>query len=113
MSVFNNLVLATGAATTATAAAQAFAYGYIIVKPDEFIKLLNKSEKKVVVLLCIDKKGVFKRSENYVYITKYGDFIVMTKSSKKLVLPSNVEIINIEKLVLPIPARTALDSLKT
>lgn len=111
MSVFSSVSASGGVA--AAVAAQAFAYGYIIVKPDEFIKLLNKSEKKVVVLLYIGRKGVFNKSENYVYITKYGDFIVMTKSSKKLVLPFNVEIINIEKLVLPIAARSALDSLKT
>lgn len=92
--------------------ASTYAYGFLVVEPGEFLKLLDrKGKEKAVVILVRQWVGVINRREVYTYITRYGEFTVVTRSEALLPLPSGTEVIEAKKLVLPSPVETALASI--
>jgi hypothetical protein len=93
------MVYASGAAGAAAAAiAQAIkASGAIVsLEPDEFNKILAKSEKPLVV---IARGGLVK--PNYQYLTAYKGLIFFTTSKTELLLPGSAEVILSRKIWIP------------
>ena len=86
------------AAAYAAAIAQAIkASGAIVsVTPDNFIKLVSRVEKPLVVTA---PGGTFKK--NYQYITGYKGLVFYTKASEPLMLPGSTEIVTAEKIWIP------------
>lgn len=107
-------VAATSTAVTAGACASAGAlvYGFLIMKPMEFLKIVNKLEKNTVVVLVVRNVGVVHKRKTYIYATKYGGFTVLTRSEKPLPLRSDIELVTAEDIILPVAVRSKLDSLK-
>ena len=95
---------AAGAAAGATAAAHAAAVAQAIkasgaiikMNPGEFMKIVNRSETKLVAFAV---GGIF--GKNYSYLTNYKGLIFYCKSSEPLTLPGAVEIIECEKIWIP------------
>ncbi len=91
---------AAGGSAAAAAAALANATkasGAIIkVNPENFQKIIGKSEPCVVV---IAKGGIFKK--HYQYITNYRGFFFYTKSSQVMSFSSGVEIVYADKIWIP------------
>ncbi len=89
-----------GAAAAARAAAIANAIkasGAIVrVEPDDFILILSKVDKPLVVMAT----GWFMKT-NYQYLTAYKGLIFFTKSSAPLLLPGGVELIAAKKIWIP------------
>jgi hypothetical protein len=87
-----------GAAAAMAAIAQAIkASGAIVrVTPDNFIKILGKVNKPLVVFA---KGGIFK--PNYQYITAYKGLIFFTKSEKELMIAGDAEIISSKSIWVP------------
>jgi len=88
-----------GAAAAAIAAiARAIkASGAIIrLEPDDFVKVLARASKPLVV---ITKGGFIK--PNYQYLTAYKGLIFFTKSPTELMLPGDVEVITAQKIWIP------------
>ncbi len=101
---------AAAAGSAAAASAHAFVNGYLILKPNEFIRLISRSEGKIVVVLVVERVGILNKKDTYVYVSKYGDMTVLTKSEMPLSLPSFTEVIIAESLILPPAVRTRLNS---
>lgn len=89
---------AAGAAAAAAAVANAIkASGAIIkMRPDEFVKILNKADKPVVAMA---ESSFFGKS--YKYITSYGGLFFYTKSNKPLMLPGKAELIYSDSIWIP------------
>ncbi|MFH1381493.1 MAG: hypothetical protein ABIH70_01205 [Chloroflexota bacterium] len=89
---------AVAAAARAAAIANAIkASGAIInVNSDDFLRILAKSNKPLVVMA---KGGVFK--VNYQYLTAYKGLIFYTKSPTMLSLPGDIELILSDKIWIP------------
>ena len=88
-----------GAAVAAAAAiAQAVkASGAIVrLEPDDFIKILARASKPLVVIA----KGGFMRPA-YRYLTAYKGLMFFTKSSTELMLPGDIEIIMAREIWIP------------
>ena len=87
----------TGGAAGAAAAANAIrAIGSIvIVEPNEFISILEKNEKPIVV----HSPSSFMTKHKY--ITSYKGLVFFTKSSTELIIPSFVEIVEAKKILIP------------
>ena len=87
-----------GAAVAAAAAIQALKASGAIVKmnPEEFKKILNKSEEPLVVTSI---GGVF--SKNYQYLTNYKGMFFFTKSNEPLQIPSRVELVSAKSIWIP------------
>ncbi len=89
-----------GAAAAARAAAIANAIkasGAIVqVEPDDFIMLLSKVERPLVVMAT----GGFMK-KNYQYLTGYKGLILFTKSATPLMLPGGAELITAKKIWVP------------
>jgi len=98
---------AAAAGASASSQAEAFTYGFLVVEPSEFLKLLGKSKEQVVVVVR-RRVGILNRREEFVYIAKYGDFTVLTRSPEPLPLPPGTEVIEARELVLPHAVLTAL-----
>jgi hypothetical protein len=93
--------MSNGAAAGAThyaAIAEAIkASGAIVrVEPEEFNKILAKTESPLVVV----SKGGFLKS-SYQYLTGYKGFIFFTKSKTPLSLSSNIEIVSAKNIWIP------------
>ena len=95
----SNGAAAGGAAAAAAAAiAQAIkASGAIVkVKPEEFLKIVSRTENPLVVTA---EGGLF--GVNYQYLTSYKGLAFFTKSPDPLNLPSDVEVIVSGKIWIP------------
>ncbi|RLE56033.1 MAG: hypothetical protein DRJ40_06390 [Thermoprotei archaeon] len=68
-----------------------FVYGFIIVEPETFIKLVDEDEG--LVLYCRKKR--FLRGTVYIYVSNYRGFYVITKSVEPISLPSSVDVIEV------------------
>jgi len=86
------------AAARAAAIAQATkASGAIVsVKPDDFLRILSKNNKPIVVMA----KGGFLKP-TYQYLTAYKGLIFFTKSPIELLLPGGVELVVSDKIWVP------------
>lgn len=89
---------AAGGAAAAAAIAQAIkASGAIVrVEPSDFMTILSKSEKPLVV---IAEGGFVKK--NYQYLMGYRGLVFFTKSITPLQLPSKIELIAAKKIWVP------------
>jgi hypothetical protein len=86
-----------GAAQYAAIANAIKASGAIVrVEPEEFLKILRKAEKPLVVTA---RGGVFKA--NYQYLTGYQGLVFYTKTSTALMLPNGAEIVASEQIWIP------------
>jgi hypothetical protein len=88
-----------GAAVAAAAAiAQATkAFGVIVKVPeDDFRRLLEKTEKPLVVVAL---GGLF--TKHYRYLTSYKGFAFFTKSATELTLSSRCELVVADKIWIP------------
>ncbi len=89
---------AAAGAAVATAIANALKANGGIVKmnPEEFKKILNKTEAPLVVMA---EGGVFKT--NYQYLINYKGIFFFTKAAEPLYLPSDAEIVNSKSIWIP------------
>ena len=89
-----------GAAVAARAAAIAKAIkasGAIVqVEPNDFLVILSKTSKPLVVLA----EGGFLKT-NYQYLTGYKGLIFFAKSSAPLQLPGDIELVVAKKIWIP------------
>ena len=99
-----------GATAAAVASSEALVHGYLIMKPQEFIKLLSKEENTVVILV-VKQAGVLHKKVTYTYAATYGGFTILTKTETPLPLPSDVEIVRAEDLIVPPAVTSRLNSL--
>jgi uracil DNA glycosylase len=87
----------TAAAYYAAIANAIKASGAIIeVTPDDFLKIIARSEKPVVVTAT---GGVF--SKSYQYLSGYKGLILYTKHPLPLMLPGSAEVITAKKIWIP------------
>jgi hypothetical protein len=88
---------AAGAAGAAAAIAEALkAMGPIIcVEPQDFLAILEKAEKPLVVQ---SPSGLLTK---YKYLTSYKGLTFFTKSKDSLLIPGSVEMITAKKIVVP------------
>ena len=86
------------AAARAAAIAQAIkASGAIVsVEPDEFVKIIAKAEKPLVVMA---QGGAFKK--HYQYLSTYKGLVFHTKSRTLLMLPGGVELVAAKQIWVP------------
>jgi len=68
----------------------------IRVEPEEFAKILDKTEAPLVVYA---EGGVLQT--NHQYLTSYKGFAFYTKSGEQLYLPRNAEVVIAEKIWIP------------
>ena len=101
---------AMGATAAAVASAESLVHGYLIMKPQDFLKLLNKQENTVVILV-VKQAGVLHKKVTYIYAAKYGGFTILTKTETPLLLPSGAEIVRAEDLIVPPAVINRLNSL--
>ena len=89
-----------GAAAAARAAAIAKAIkasGAIVqVEPNDFLVILSKTSKPLVVLA----EGGFLKT-NYQYLTGYKGLVFFTKSPTPLQLPGDIELVVAKKIWIP------------
>jgi hypothetical protein len=91
--------MSAGAAAAAAAAiAQAIKASGVLVRvnPEDFNKILRKSEKPLVITAT----GGF-ISKNYQYLTSYKGFAFFTKSAQPLMLSPTTEVIAANKIWIP------------
>lgn len=73
------------------------ASGAIIkMNPDEFMKIINKTEEPLVVFA----KGGF-LNRKFRYLTSYRGLFFFTSASEQLSLPSKAELIGADKIWIP------------
>ncbi len=86
------------AAAAAAAIAQAIRASGVLVRvsPDDFQKILRKSEQPLVIYA---KGGFF--TNNHQYLTSYKGFAFFTKSATEILLPPGIEIIVANKIWIP------------
>ena len=86
------------AAARAAAIARAIkASGSIVsVEPDDFLSIVSKSERPLVVMAT----GGF-ITKNYQYLTSYKGLAFFTKSQVPLNLPGDIELIAADKIWIP------------
>ena len=89
---------AEGAAAIAAMIANAIkASGTVVkVEPEEFVKVLNKAEKPLVIYA---EGGVI--STNHQYLISYKGFAFYTKADEQIELPKGTEVIVAEKIWIP------------
>jgi len=87
-----------GAAAAAAAIASAIKASGVLVRvnPEDFYKILQKSDKPLVITAT----GGF-ISKNYQYLTSYKGFAFFTKTQEPLVLSPMVEVIAANKIWIP------------
>ncbi len=85
-------------AAAAVAIANAIRASGVVVRmePEEFLKLLAKSEKPLVIWAT---GGIF--STNYQYLTSYKGFAFFTRSPGPFQLSANIETIRVNKIWTP------------
>ena len=87
---------AAGAAAAAIAEATK-AFGAIVrVEPSDFMTILSKTEKPLVVMA---QRGIV--TKNRQYLTSYKGFVFFTKSVSPLQMSSKVEIVAAKKIWIP------------
>ena len=88
----------TAGAVVAAVIAQAIkASGTIVnMKPEEFSLLLDRMDEPMVVMAL---GGIL--NTNYQYLTSYKGLAFFTKSSEKLPLPANTELITAKSIWIP------------
>lgn len=93
----SNGAIAAGVAGSAAAMAEALkAVGAIVcVEPQDFLDILERIEKPLVVH---SPSGFLTK---YKYITSYKGLTFFTKSKEALLIPASVEIITAKKIVIP------------
>ena len=76
-----HIAAVTGAtvAVSAAAAAQAFVNGYLVLRPEEFLKLIREFDGKAVVLV-VKEEGILKKRKVYIYAGSFGGLTALTKS---------------------------------
>ena len=86
-----------GAVTLGAAMAEASKAigGIIIVEPQNFLGILEKTEKPLVVY------SPGKLVTRYKYITSYKGLTFFTQSKEALLIPASVETITAKKIVIP------------
>jgi hypothetical protein len=86
------------AAAAAAAIARAIKASGVLVRvdPEDFNKILRKSEKPLVITAT----GGF-MSKNYQYLTSYKGFAFFTKSAQPLMLSPTTEVIAANKIWIP------------
>jgi len=88
-----------GAAVAAAAAAKANAIKamgpIVVVEPHEFLDILQRTEKPLVVH---SPAGMITK---YKYLTSYKGLTFFTKSKEPLLIPASVEIVTAKKIELP------------
>jgi len=91
-------VSAAGAAAAAAAIAQAIKASGVLVRvsPDDFQKILQKTEQPLVVYSA---GGFF--TSNHQYLTSYKGFAFFTKSAAEIFLPFGTETIVANKIWIP------------
>ena len=67
----------------------------ICVEPQDFLAILEKAEKPLVVQ---SPSGLLTK---YKYLTSYKGFTFFTKSKEALLIPASVETITAKKIVIP------------
>jgi hypothetical protein len=67
----------------------------IFVEPQEFLAILEKSEKPFVVY---SPSGTFSK---YKYLTSYKGFTFFTKSKEALLIPGTAEVVTAKKISVP------------
>jgi hypothetical protein len=89
---------AEGAAAIAAMIAEAVkASGTVVrIEPDEFLKILGKVEKPLVIYA---EGGMI--STNYQYMVSYKGFAFYTKADEEIQLPNGVEVIVADKIWIP------------
>lgn len=87
-----------GAAAVAAAIAQAIRASGVLVRvsPDDFQKILRKSEQPLVIYA---KGGFF--TSNHQYLTSYKGFAFFTKSATEIIFPPGTEVIVANKIWIP------------
>ena len=98
------------AAATAMTSAAVLVHGYLVMEPSELLKLLDRMERPVVVLV-VKREGVLHKRDTYIYAVRYGDFTVLTKTETPLLLPSNAEVIRAKDIILPPDVLTRLNAI--
>jgi hypothetical protein len=87
---------ATGAAVIAAIANASKAIGtVIVVEPEEFLNILERTENPLVV--C-SPAGLLSK---YKYLTSYKGLAFFTKSKEALMVPSSAEVITARKIEVP------------
>ena len=66
------------------------------MKPDDFLKILSKDNRPLVVMA----RGGFLKP-NYQYLTSYKGLVFFTKSPVELLLPGGVELVVSDKIWIP------------
>ncbi len=88
---------ASGAAAYAAIAQAIKASGAIVkVEPEDFLKILRKVEKPLVVVA----KGGFIKA-NHQYLTGYKGLVFFTKSPAPLILPNGAEVVASKQIWIP------------
>ena len=96
------------AATSSAAAAQhqvaltaIRSWGPVVkIEPDGFLTILKNSEKTESAPLVVMATGGW-FSTTYSYLTSYKGLYFYTKSSYPLLLPSEVEVVSVDKIWVP------------
>lgn len=89
--------MTTGAVVAAVIAQAIKASGTIVnMKPEEFSLLLDRMDEPMVVMAL---GGII--NTNYQYLTSYKGLAFFTKSSEKLPLPANTELITAKSIWIP------------
>ena len=89
--------MTTGAVVAAVIAQAIKASGTIVnMKPEEFSLLLDRMDEPMVVMAL---GGIL--NTNYQYLTSYKGLAFFTKSSEKLPLPANTELITAKSIWIP------------
>jgi hypothetical protein len=87
---------AAGAAAAAIAQAIKASGAIVRVGPDDFMEILNRSERPLVV--CSQSKFI---STKYHYLTAYKGLIFYTKTETALTLRLETEVITAKKIWIP------------
>ena len=66
------------------------------LEPDEWLKILKRTESPMVVVAY---SGMFKKS--YQYLTAYRGLVFFTKSDRQIVLPGRTETITAKSISIP------------
>lgn len=86
-----------GAVVAAMIANAVKASGTLVrIEPDEFVKILQRTEKPLVIYA---EGGMI--STNHQYLTSYKGFAFFTKADEPIGLPKGAEVIVAEKIWIP------------
>ena len=102
------------AVVAASGSGAVIVYSFLIMEPNEYLRLLSSSDKKDKIVVVVEKnEGVVHKEKYYTYITTYGGFTVITRTRKPLPLPSDTKTIKAKEIILPVAVREKLSKIKT